>query len=94
MWFLGHFCLAYLITKLATRKTFDHGYMLVLLLVFSNLPDILHFGILRTISHSFIGAPVVLLLGLGSALYFIKLNRNQSLLLLAAGFSHLLADMI
>jgi len=94
MWFLGHFCVGYLVSKGVSREQIP-GYMLPLLLLFSNIPDSLHIGVFRLLTHNLGGTLFVTLAALFfMRLLFVKLNKYEMLLLFTAGIFHILGDLL
>ncbi len=96
MWMLGHCCASYLVIKSGyhlTGRELDGKFILYILL-FANLPDALHIGPLRALTHNVFGTFLI-------AVFFLWLFRKYDMIpekyvgaLFIATFVHILCDQL
>ncbi len=95
MWLPGHFAAAFIICfpLIVLAKKEDRALAIAFVAFFSLLPDLLHLGSLRMISHSFIGLAIMLAMTLGPTWYLFRPRKLLLAIGAVAAASHLLVDL-
>jgi hypothetical protein len=107
MWLVGHTVAAYLVVKgfwsinnpsgskvsLTSLPAIPPG-LLLLVFMFGNLPDFMHGGRTRILSHNTLAVLIVSLILVWVLIYFKKIDRFSGLLLFLASLTHMAMDLV
>ncbi|MFW9771529.1 MAG: hypothetical protein ACFFBY_00665 [Promethearchaeota archaeon] len=94
MWIIGHSALAYLFIKpiyIGLKKELIPR-QIILIFIFANMLDSLHFGPLRWISHNLVGALIYSGIWIIILLKLNIIHKNEVIFLYLAVFTHILGD--
>ncbi len=107
MWLVGHIAVAYLAVKGFWSVNESRGRkasllslpsipprLLLLVFVFGNLPDFMHAGRLRILSHNTLAVILIPLIIVWVLIHFKKINRFQGFLLFLASLMHMTMDLV
>ncbi len=94
MYFIGHFSIAHLFSRMIDKRTFLSPWMFPLVVIFASLPDTFHVLNMRVVAHNPIGNLFIAIAGVLIIRFFIKVNWSQCVVLFIASFSHFLGDLI